>query len=1242
MSTHHTTHTTAAELRTNRTKEARIRAFEGRRKFFVAAALRAAFARPDYLRMVAICQHNRRSSSSKMGLLVFVVLLFSATTIQAADFFVDSVLGEDITSCGDVSTPCRTITYADTRAIGEPGDAALYISGTFLFFNESRIPNSGGWNQLIGDPSNPRNVVIDGDQTTERVVYWFYSDNNQTGPFYFNGITFTGFTDKTIELVGQHLDVRNCIFDSTGEIGSLSIEAGVSRSSDVWQETTGSNTSTIFVENVVTYSSSRRGTMCVHCNGCYNATVLNSQFFNSSTPVDSSRGAAALKFSDAVSVVVENIQVTDTHSCSGAVFDVDDVDNVVLRNIEIRGVFPALTGCSSDDVGSILIEDSEGLVEIENLNVYNATGGQGSGMYLQASNNHVILRNCHFEDMVALSSGSLYVDGGSDEGDFILEIYDCAFINNKAEFAAGGIDFRGGVTNVEVILERVEFLNNRVVDTQGVGGAINVQGDNYEIRFSNGSIVGHSAGSGGAVHLSISESSELILEDIVITDNDAAEGGALYTGGSAVLVKECLFERNSASKYGGCVYTPRGVGSSSTLEIMDTTFTDCTAQDNGGAIYNDGGMLNINDTTLARSIAGIGGGIFIGQNAVAHVAHSKIAESNAGGEGFCVGILGYGGGVYFEDNSCAAAEFNDVLFEHNSANVSGGAYYTQNVSCSDSWCTNCEFTGNLGRGFGSRRAAPFSRFRPEGNGRHSVSIGESFRLDVVPHDAYDQPMRGEHELIRARIQDQPPSSALFVCGDPIATASRGLAHFSLEAFLIDLGDSTIRDSISAGEDADVSLMLAPPDHLLADNTTVEIPLTISSCDEGYELDLISADEVENVVIQCMGSLYTEDVEIPALMRCEEVTTLSDAQQIAVIVMTFLTLIIGLSLTLSAIYFRKNRVVWSSSLSMLFVSVLGFLMLEAASVLRAFHPTSTAMCMSFEWLLILGLNLFMGAAYTKNLRIWKIFTLKTLKVVDIPNWKLVFAIAVACIPEIITLTIQTTMFPLTVETALRNSTCGSDTEGAFMVVYGLMKALWLAGGLGISFLVRKVPEKFNDMKGIVAIVSVIFIGVTIMWAIGGIVDTQKQTVLEVLTTALVAVCLVAVVIVPKLYLIYKKRDGTLLSSSTNGGEGTQTQDTFSNFDKKSSFRRAKSAVHSTSEDSSGFAYKDRFRHLEAELKRTQRLYERSYENTQELRGRFRNIEADLIALQFEREYRADVLQNPHKPAGEKRDSAGQKV
>lgn len=61
------------------------------------------------------------------------------------------------------------------------------------------------------------------------------------------------------------------------------------------------------------------------------------------------------------------------------------------------------------------------------------------------------------------------------------------------------------------------------------------------------------------------------------------------------------------------------------------------------------------------------------------------------------------------------------------------------------------------------------------------------------HIAFDQPMSGDHELIDTSIA-ATTDTELLVCGDMSATATQGIARFSLTAFLIE-GETSERRNV---------------------------------------------------------------------------------------------------------------------------------------------------------------------------------------------------------------------------------------------------------------------------------------------------------------------------------------------------------------------------------------------------------------------------------------------------------------
>lgn len=90
-------------------------------------------------------------------------------------------------------------------------------------------------------------------------------------------------------------------------------------------------------------------------------------------------------------------------------------------------------------------------------------------------------------------------------------------------------------------------------------------------------------------------------------------------------------------------------------------------------------------------------------------------------------------------------------------------------------------------------------------------------------------------------------------------------------------------------------------------------------------------------------------------------------------------------------------------------------------------------------------------------LWPNFVL--VGVVHVSNAKLLLGVLAASTPDILTLTIQTAAFPLTIDPLVQNSVCASDTEHTFRALYVTYKCIWLAVAIGVAYLVRNVPHKY---------------------------------------------------------------------------------------------------------------------------------------------------------------------------------------
>ena len=79
-------------------------------------------------------------------------------------------------------------------------------------------------------------------------------------------------------------------------------------------------------------------------------------------------------------------------------------------------------------------------------------------------------------------------------------------------------------------------------------------------------------------------------------------GGAIYHNHGELTIIESTLTENTARDSGGAI------DNSGELTVSDSTLTGNTAQENGGAIYHFSGELTISDSTLTRNTAKESGG----------------------------------------------------------------------------------------------------------------------------------------------------------------------------------------------------------------------------------------------------------------------------------------------------------------------------------------------------------------------------------------------------------------------------------------------------------------------------------------------------------------------------------------------------------------------------------------------------------------------------------------------------------
>lgn len=175
----------------------------------------------------------------------------------------------------------------------------------------------------------------------------------------------------------------------------------------------------------------------------------------------------------------------------------------------------------------------------------------------------------------------------------------------------------------------------------------------------------------------VTETGSLTLNDLTITNGLAdssmpdgtssafpGSGGAIYNDGGLLTVNESVLESNNADFHGGAIF----MMNSGTTTITDSTISDNTAPLGGGIYIYHGGLLSISGTSILRNNALTeGGGINVGHGARLVISSSLISFNHS---------VRRGGGIFKDGGSSAEpTTISGSTFEGNTADWGGGAVF---------------------------------------------------------------------------------------------------------------------------------------------------------------------------------------------------------------------------------------------------------------------------------------------------------------------------------------------------------------------------------------------------------------------------------------------------------------------------------------------------------------------------------------------------------------------------------------
>lgn len=393
-------------------------------------------------------------------------------------------------------------------------------------------------------------------------------------------------------------------------------------------------------------------------SGTVNVNTTGSVLFDSNVTTDS---AGAIDTSGTTTFIAENVSFLNNSSDSGyagAVFNTGDLcilgkENIFSGNIAkdtktVKSGGGALHNRGSKGTASLIV----GTNDSENVFKNNQSYAHGGAIVARA------------------------FDGEQENSDVV--------INGDTEFVGNFATLNGGA------------IWNSAVESDGSIGIANFA-INGNVEFEH-----NTAGMyGGAIY----NDSVFVLSNAEFEDNTASiSGGAIYNLGD-LTIENGDFENNkitSGNGDGGALYTNTG-----TLKLVNTNFIDNSAEENpiggygyGGAIYAQGGIIDIQGGEYSGNKALFGGAIYVSKSATSTNFQDVTFDGNQATGSGALGVFGKnttltnltftnnsttgsyetaGGGAALLIGAVGQVEINNSTFIGNKSASTGGAIATRYV-----------------------------------------------------------------------------------------------------------------------------------------------------------------------------------------------------------------------------------------------------------------------------------------------------------------------------------------------------------------------------------------------------------------------------------------------------------------------------------------------------------------------------------------------------------------------------------
>ncbi|MBC6994202.1 right-handed parallel beta-helix repeat-containing protein [Neolewinella lacunae] len=584
-------------------------------------------------------------------LLLFACLSIFTLGLHAQVVYVDI----DATGTADGSSWANAYTDLNLALLDAPAGAEVWIAeGVYVtpdstsFFIDKALTVLGGFlgNETMASQADPSKnfTVLSGDVLGNDPVGAYdslaYSDNNRvlfvtdTNEVSAYTVTLDGFTIANGGIAANFATGSLTPFAGAGLLSFAKIDASrlvfrANRASfgaaitSLFETANGSRYDNITVE----------GNFAGPNRQVYLRLLDDVQFTNSTF-----RGSGALQPSGMFWLINTNDIVIEDCSfksivagASGGGIRADDTDDVTIRGCSFDSI-TATTGSAVFFINfATFVTDRERTADdhwVDNCTFTNCVAsGTGRGAAIRFDFSNLKVTNSTIDNCITQQGigGAMYFQSSNPTGDFLFEMSDTEWTNNKDVGAGGAICILTfGGTSLETTMDNVTFANN-VSEDDGSGAGVYYQGDGNKLTVMNSEFTDNSGGFGA---LMIRGASEMVVRNTTFTGNGSLDnaitgkqGGALvayaFDGSPGVTIDSCSFVEGQTTQLagllsgGGAMYLLGGDVSATPLTITNSNFEGNSSSEtaSGGAILMVSGFdVTMDNNRFSGNSAGGDGG----------------------------------------------------------------------------------------------------------------------------------------------------------------------------------------------------------------------------------------------------------------------------------------------------------------------------------------------------------------------------------------------------------------------------------------------------------------------------------------------------------------------------------------------------------------------------------------------------------------------------------------------------------